>query len=81
MDKETLLHKIMQTDFACIDLHLYLNTHPSDTDAIALYNKYGMEVKTLTQEYEKKIGPLSYAAPSNEKHFDWINMPWPWQIA
>ena len=80
MEKEALLHKIMQTDFACIDLHLFLNTHPHQTEALALLNKYGAETKQLTQEYEQRFGPLSYTSPHGDRHFDWINSPWPWHI-
>ena len=79
MEKEALLHQIMQVDFACIDLHLFLNTHPHQTEAISLLGRFGGEAKRLTQEYEQRFGPLSYAtAASNSRHFDWINSPWPW---
>ncbi|MCL2369767.1 MAG: spore coat protein CotJB [Firmicutes bacterium] len=81
MEKESLLHQIMQMDFACVDMHLYLNTHPTDNSAIMQLNHFGSEVRRLTQEYEKKFGPLSYTSAHNSNTFDWINEPWPWQLA
>jgi len=80
MEKENLLHQIMQMDFACVDMHLYLNTHPNDNAAITQLNHFGSEARRLTAEFEQKFGPLSYVSATQGTTFSWINEPWPWQM-
>lgn len=79
-EKEVLLEQWQQYSFALIDLDLYLDTHPNDTKALSLYNKY-LEIEKKTKEkYEGMYGPLSlessYAAKNN---WNWKNSPWPWE--
>ena len=40
MVRETLLMKLMELDFMAVDLGLYLDTHPDNSEAIAEYNLY-----------------------------------------
>jgi spore coat protein JB len=61
-----------------IDLHLYLNTHPADREALAKYNAAAAEADTLAREYEKSFGMLSMGRPS-QYPWQWIADPWPWQ--
>ena len=76
---EELLHKIQQTEFAALDMQLFLDTHPFDKEAIKTYNAFTLKAKGLREEYEKNYGPLfSFIAPSNEDAFSWIN-GWPWE--
>ncbi len=39
MNREELLSSLTQLDFMAVDLGLYLNTHPDDTEAIDAYNQ------------------------------------------
>ena len=39
MNQEELLKSLMELDFIAVDLGLFLNTHPDDSDAIAAYNQ------------------------------------------
>lgn len=76
----SLLLKLSQVEFSALDMQLYLDTHPHDKKAIALYNAFTSEAKTLREEYEKCYGPLfSYISKSREDYFSWIDEPWPWQ--
>ena len=74
--KEELLKQITALDFMMIDLHLYLNTHPNDRNALEKYNSIVMEANILKHDYEKYFGPLSYGACSYYP-WQWINEPWP----
>ncbi|MCL1901771.1 MAG: spore coat protein CotJB [Firmicutes bacterium] len=77
---QELLHKIQQTEFATLDMQLFLDTHPFDKEAIKTYNVFIFEAKKLREEYEKNYGPLfSYITKSNENNFSWID-GWPWEI-
>ena len=78
--KETLLLKLSGVEFAAIDMQLYLDTHPNDKKAIAMYNEFVSEAKMLRDEYEKNYGPLmSYISQSKENYFFWESEPWPWE--
>lgn len=75
--RELLLRKLSTVQFALWELHLYLNTHPTDLEALALHEKYEVRCAALKQEYEEKYGPLS---PSTGEGISWLQNPWPWDV-
>ena len=76
-NKESLLREIMALNFAVNDLVLYLDTHPTDSQAICKHNEYVEEVTKLKKEYQKNYGPLTINFTSDT--WDWIDEPWPWE--
>ncbi|MBE6008164.1 MAG: spore coat protein CotJB [Lachnospiraceae bacterium] len=80
MNKDELLKELMQLDFMAVDLALYLNTHPDDTDGIEQYNKIIRAADVVREKYENMYGPLcSFRSMSGKDRFDWTDEPWPWQ--
>ncbi len=79
MTRAELLHRLQAADFAAHDAALYLNTHPTDTKALAYYYKLRAEAMELKNAYESVFGPLSVDSTRNKSHWDWINEPWPWE--
>lgn len=81
MDRDELLKKLSELDFIAVDLALFLNTHPENTEAIQAYNQVITAADAVRMKYEEAYGPLcsfrSYAA--NTSHWEWNNNPWPWQ--
>ena len=81
MDRDELLKKLSELDFIAVDLALFLNTHPENTEAIQAYNQVITAADAVRMKYEEAYGPLcsfrSYA--SNTNHWEWNNNPWPWQ--
>lgn len=77
-ERETLLKKIKIVDFAIFDIHLYLDTHPNDADALGLYDKYVKQRDVLIAEYTSKYGPLSMKNVTNATRWQWVSNPWPW---
>lgn len=76
-----LLHEIQQIDFVCLELNLYLNTHPDDSNAINQFNLYSMKSKELKTEFEALFGPLTNFGNSYSKYpWSWAESPWPWQV-
>jgi len=72
--------KLYALDFAALDLHLYLNTHPHDRDALAEYNKILEEAKAVRAEYEKHIGPLlSFRCQTDDQTWSWLSEYSPWE--
>ena len=60
-------------------MHVYLDTHPENAEAIASYKKYSRRADELMAQYEKKYGPLTSGDTLGNNSFDWINSPWPWE--
>ncbi len=79
MTRDEMLKRITGLDFYIIDLHLYLNTHPDDTEAIALYNDYVIQAKQLREEYNEMYGMLLANNSTSKEPWQWIDNPWPWQ--
>ncbi len=72
------LMKLSSVQFSAWELHIYLDTHPNDQNAIKMYNEYMSEYKTMLQEYENKYGPIT--ASQNSIAEDWLKDPWPWDV-
>lgn len=79
MSKEEMLKRITELDFFIIDIHLYLNTHPEDIEAIELYNNYVLQVKQLREDYNRLYGMLLANHCTSKQPWQWIDNPWPWQ--
>lgn len=78
-DREKLLKEVMAADFAAYDLGLYLNTHPCDQRALAIYRNVAQRARMLTDAYEKMYGPLTARSGANYMNWRWIESPWPWE--
>ena len=52
--KEQLLYILMQYRFYIWDLHLYLDTHPNNEEALKLKEKYQEDLEKLENLYECK---------------------------
>lgn len=73
--REKLLRSLSAAQFALWELHVYLDTHPTDLEAIALHEKYEKKYHALRSEYEANYGPLS---PVSGEGVSWLQEPWPW---
>ena len=49
MDRENLLKRLTMLDFMAVDMQLFLDTHPDDTNAIAKYNSIIREADNLRE--------------------------------
>ncbi len=76
-DRKKLLQKLSAVQFAAWELHMFLDTHPCDSTANQMFQKYTDEAAMLKREYEAKFGPLTASGSDNA---DWLCDPWPWDI-
>ena len=74
-----LLNKISKTGFALNELALFLNTHPTDMQALRHYEFYQKKHEELTREYESRYGPLTRKMTPGSDMWTWIEGPWPWE--
>ncbi len=76
-----LLRRLQETEFALVELQLYLDTHPHDQRALMQFNDLSARLKQLAHMYERKFGPLfQYGWSSSPQRWWWIATPWPWEI-
>ena len=59
-EKEMLLRRLSALDFAIWELHIFLNTHPNNTQALEQYNDFNDKRMVLQEEYEQIFGPLPF---------------------
>lgn len=93
MTRAALLKEINETSFVADDLRLYLDTHPTDADALESFSAAIKKRKTLLQTYADQFEPLTsdcICPDSNNrsgfmtkypagKHFTWVDGPLPWE--
>lgn len=77
----TPLTELQALGFAIQELALYLDTHRDDKDALELYRSYQQIYQKGRAEYENMHGPLNHGSLSAAGHYDWLDDPWPWELA
>ena len=78
-EKEQLMKKLQEIDFALTDLSLYLDTHPDCNEALADHKKLRAEREKTARDYEQQFGPLTAGGTANTDFWDWTATPWPWE--
>ena len=72
-----LLMRVYETGFALDDVTLYLDTHPTDYDAMNYY-KYAKKLnEDAVKAYEEVYGPLMINRVAAD-NWVWVENPWPW---
>ena len=72
------MSELQALEFVVLELGLYLNTHPEDDEAFALYKQYVAMEKAARAAYESKFGPLMKSSAAAGERYDWMKDPWPW---
>ena len=79
-EREDLILQIDENRFAIIELGLYLDLYPNDTNILNKYNSYLKKEKELITIYESKYGPMTLNSPVQTNIWLWNNSPWPWEV-
>lgn len=79
MSQNELRKQIQSYCFAAHDMLLYLDTHPDDKKAFALFKSLTQKAQELKELYHQKYGPLNVVAAAGYSEFNWIDSPWPWE--
>ncbi|WP_369297982.1 spore coat protein CotJB [uncultured Neglectibacter sp.] len=77
-EKEALRRRIYAVEFASWELHLFLDTHPNNSEASKKLDECRERARMLRKEYEEKFGPIG-ETPQNTSRWAWISDPWPWE--
>lgn len=79
-NRKSLITAIQETEFACLELNLYLDTHPNDRQAFEEFNKLSKKLRELKSCYDKEVGPLHNSGYSTSEG-SWVySTPWPWEL-
>lgn len=80
MNQCMLAESIMQTRFACVDLQIYLDTHPDDAMAKSDFISYARKLSAMLERYEAQYGPLLNFGASATDAGSWVYSKWPWDL-
>lgn len=78
MTEQELLLQISQIQFVCVELNLYLDTHPEDEAAQKDFLSYARMLHELIETYEQQYGPLHNFGHSDTETGSWVYSEWPW---
>jgi spore coat protein JB len=78
MNRNELYEWIMMLGFCALDMSLYLDTHPSDEQALDYYNQCSSLYQNAVDTYEQNYGPLALSG-GGLKSWDWNSTPMPWE--
>lgn len=79
MTREELLTRISEIQFVCVELNLYIDTHPADADALEDYYSYSVMLNELIASYEQQYGPLLGFGHSATRTGSWPCSEWPFE--
>lgn len=74
-----LKRRIDEVQFVCVELNLYLDTHPDDDAAQKDYMSYSRELSELIRTYEETYEPLLNFGHSDSEAGSWVYSKWPWE--
>ena len=80
-EQRQLYHDISVISFVIVEMTEYLDTHPTDRDAMDYLNHYVRMQNQAMREYAMKYGPLriSDADGCSQNEWKWATQPWPWE--
>lgn len=80
-EQEKLLHNISLMDFVIVEMTEYLDTHPSDMEAIDYLKHYVRMKNQALREYASKFSPLTIASAdaASCSEWTWATTPMPWE--
>ena len=93
MDRMQLMKEIGEASFMVNDLTLYLDTHPTDQEALKAFSEASKKRRELMEICADQFEPLTMdlvcpdtnnqsRSPTkypDQKHFTWLDGPMPWE--
>lgn len=76
-----MMLRIMELEFICVELNLFLDTHPQDERALADFIAASEALMEAKHEFEAAYYPLlNFGFGRVADGWNWICDPWPWEI-
>lgn len=81
MERKNLKRYIDLVSFAALDCAMFLDTHPSNSEALEYFEYYKDARKQALKEYGCRFSPLTLdTVPKGADFWAWANEPWPWEM-
>ena len=80
MDKRSLMMRIYELGLALTETVMFLDTHPTDPEAINFYCEVKEKYNQAVETYSECYGPLLASNVSNENYWMWVATPMPWEL-
>lgn len=77
--RDQMLRDIGIVDFVLVELMEYLDTHPSDRNAMEYFNHYAKIKNQMTKEFSQKYFPLVKDLAESNEDWRWGSAPLPWE--
>lgn len=78
-NKQRLLREIQRCNFALTEARLYLDSHPTDQEALLYFQKMENRLAEARAAYEEKYGTIATDA-DGKLRWTWVDSPWPWEM-
>ncbi len=81
MGQREMLRSIDAVSLALQDTVLFLDTHPTEKEALAYFDECSKMRNDLLAAYTMEYGPLLIddVTMTDADYWNWINKPWPWE--
>lgn len=77
--RKVLLKRLQIIDFILYETALFLDTHPTDSAAVAYFKKYKTMQSEVREQFVKEYGPITHMDFTGEGAWNWVDEPWPWE--
>ena len=78
--QEQLFDWINMISFAVTEVALYLDTHPTDMEALNFFHETIEMREVALKEYSARFSPLTLDyANGTSGTWEWVMSPWPWE--
>lgn len=75
-----LMCEIQETEFACVELFEFLDTHPNSQKAKEQLMACSINLRELKERFDREIAPLHNFGYSTSNG-SWVcTTPWPWEL-
>ena len=78
-EKEKKMRAVYTNGFAVDEARLFLDTHPTDPEALAYYEKKLAHYQAAVDHYTEEYGPLTPKNGVWKGRWAWAEEPWPWE--
>ena len=72
--------QLAQAGFVIFDLLLYLDTHPTDQNALSYFAAKKSLYEQAKAAYVQQIGPVRISDVDPADGWTWGETPWPWEV-
>ncbi len=79
-EMSNLLREVQMAEFALVEANLFLDTHPTDANALEYFSKYQQIHDKAVAAYTAAYGPLT-AMQHTGSRWKWTDGPFPWERA